>query len=168
MPFTPFHFGPHAWAALPVQQYVDLPVFILANVVVDFEPLLIWTFRPDYPLHGYCHTFLVGGLLGAVWGAIAFPFRGQIGRAMAALRLSYSPGFWKMVLSGLLGVWLHVLFDAMLYPEMKPLWPLSVNPFLGILSMWAVYVICALCFIPALAMYRSMAAGKRGVTETRD
>ena len=161
MPFTPFHFGPHTCAALPLQRYLDLPVFVTANVIVDIEPLIVIFFEPDYPFHGYFHTFLVGGLLGVLWGAIAYPFRDHIRRAMVALRLPYSASLWKMLISGLLGVWLHVLFDAVIYPEMKPFYPLSVNPFLSILAGGTVYAICAWCFVPALVMYFVMAVRKR-------
>jgi hypothetical protein len=160
MPFTPFHFGPHACVALPLQRYIDVPVFVAANIVVDIEPATVMVFRPDYPLHGYCHTLLVGGVIGLLWGAVAWPLRGRIAKMMAALRLAYSPGLLKMLLSGLLGVWLHVLFDAVLYPEMKPFWPLAMNPFLGLLDAGSMYLICTLCFIPALMMYNTMVAGK--------
>ncbi len=156
MPFTPFHFGPHATVALPLRRYIDLPVFIGANIVIDVEPLLVMIFNLNYPLHGYCHTFLIGGLLGLAWGATAYPFRGFIGKAMQAFRFSYTPSFWKMAISGLLGVWLHILFDAPLYYEMKPFYPSGVNPFLNLLEMETVYTISLLCFFPALMMYYVM------------
>ena len=59
MPFTPYHFGPHATVALPLHRYLDVFVFVGANVVVDLEPLLVLTFHLNYPLHGYCHTLAV-------------------------------------------------------------------------------------------------------------
>jgi membrane-bound metal-dependent hydrolase YbcI (DUF457 family) len=161
MPFTPFHFGPHGTLALPLQRYIDLPVFVLANVVVDIEPLTVFVLNLHYPLHGFCHTFLVGGALGVLWGAVACPFRDRIGKAMAALGLPYSPGLLKMLYSGLLGVWLHVIFDAMLYDEMKPFYPLPGNPFLGILDLKTVYILCTLFFIPASVMYYLMTVKKR-------
>jgi hypothetical protein len=40
MPFTPCHFGPSACIALPLNRWIDLPVFLLANVAIDIEPLL--------------------------------------------------------------------------------------------------------------------------------
>jgi len=161
MPITPLHFGPHACVALPLQRYIDLPVFITANIAVDIEPLAVMILQPNYPLHGYCHTFLVGGIVGMLWGALAFPFRSQIAKAMTDIHLSYSSGIGKMLLSGLLGVWLHVVFDAVLYDEMKPFYPLGANPFLGIMSEWMVYLICGLCFIPAVALYSVISAKNR-------
>lgn len=152
MPFTPFHFGPHATVALPLQKHIDILVFIGANFIVDVEPLLSMAFNLNYPLHGYCHTILIGGLLGLLWGAVAYPFRSLIGTAMAAIHLGYSTSFRKMAVSGMVGVWFHIAFDAPLYYEMKPFFPFEGNPFFGLLKMETVYAACALLFIPASVM----------------
>ena len=45
MPFTPYHFGPHGCVGLVLKRYLDLPVFMLANVAVDLEPLAVMVFR---------------------------------------------------------------------------------------------------------------------------
>ena len=153
MPFTPFHFGPHACVALPLQRYIDVPIFIGANVVVDIEPLLVMIFQPNYPLHGYCHTFLIGGLLGLFFAVAAYPFRQFIGKAMSLVRLPYSPTLLKMVVSGILGVWMHILFDSPLYIDIKPFYPLSANPLYGVISLNAAYITCMLLFLPALLIY---------------
>jgi hypothetical protein len=155
MPITPLHFGPHATVALPLHRYIDVPVFIAANVIVDIEPMLVMVFDLNYPLHGYCHTLLIGGLLGALLGCAAYPFRARIGQWMSEARLPYSTTLAKMALSGMLGAWLHVLFDAVIYCEMRPFYPLSpANPFLGIISRdTTLYGICALFFVPAVAAY---------------
>jgi membrane-bound metal-dependent hydrolase YbcI (DUF457 family) len=72
---------------------------------------------------------------------------------MSLLRLPYAPTLKKMLLSGLFGVWLHVLFDAPLYLDIKPFYPLSSNPFLGLVSIKVVYSTCALLIVPALGIY---------------
>ena len=153
MPFTPFHFGPHASIALPLHRYLDVPIFIGANVIVDIEPLLVLTYDLDCALHGYCHTLVIGGLVGLLWATAAYASRRFIGKAMRILRLPYLPTFTKMAISGVLGVWLHILFDATLYSDIKPFYPLDANPLYGRLSMGAVYGICMACFIPALMIY---------------
>lgn len=166
MPFTPFHFGPHAAAALPLQRYIDVPVFIAANIVVDIEPMLVMLLDLKYPLHGYCHTLLIGGLIGLLFGCAAYPFRSAIGKGMSRLRLPYFPTLAKMAVSGMLGAWLHVLFDALIYSEIEPFYPLSsVNPFHGLVSDTALYVICALFFLPAAAIYFYLTRNKNAADD---
>lgn len=153
MPFTPFHFGPHACVSLPLYRRLDIPIFLGANVAIDIEPLLVMTLNLDYPLHGYCHTLLIGGLVGLLFAMAAYPLRRAIGRVMNRLRLPYEPTFGKMAVSGVLGAWLHVLFDAPIYTDIMPFYPSQANPLYGLLSIDAVYGICAACFVPALGIY---------------
>lgn len=166
MPFTPFHFGLHTCVALPLQRYIDVPLFVGANVAIDIEPLLVMVYGFDYPLHGYCHTFLFGSLVGLLLGPIAFPFRKRIGRVMSQLRLPYSTNLLKMAISGILGAWMHILFDMPLYQDIKPFYPLSANPLYDIVSAKAVYGTCALLFLPALVIYLYMVFVRRIRTET--
>jgi hypothetical protein len=153
MPFTPFHFGPHACVALPLNRYIDVPVFIGANIMIDLEPLFVLIFKLNYPLHGYCHTFLIGGLVGLIWASLAYPFRHLISRVMNVLRLPYYSSFVKMAISGVLGAWMHILFDAPLYYDIKPFYPLSANPLYGIISMNVIYTICEICVVLAVLIY---------------
>jgi membrane-bound metal-dependent hydrolase YbcI (DUF457 family) len=123
LPVTPYHFGPSGFIGLLFKRWIDLPVFVLANVVVDVEVLIIGMFGLGYPMHRYCHTLLIGGLVGALWGLAAYPLRGLWQRIMSAYHLSYEPVLGRMVVSGVLGVWLHVLIDGAQHPDMRILWP---------------------------------------------
>jgi len=153
MPFTPFHFGPHACVAFPLSKYIDIPVFILANVVIDIEPLLVIIFNLSYPLHGYAHSFIGAFIIGALWGIIAFKYRTILKRLMKLLKLPYETTLKKCVISGVLGALLHVLFDAPLYADIKPFYPLRANPLYGLISIPFMYTFCGLMFIPALVFY---------------
>ncbi len=157
MPFTPYHFGPSALIGLPLKRWIDIPVFVLANVVIDLEPGAVIFFRLDYPLHGYFHTFLIGGLVGLLWGLAAYPLRPFFGFFMRILRLSYQPTLSKMMLSGLLGAWLHLLFDAVFYKEMNPFWPITGNPLHAIVRYQTVYLICEVSLIAAAVVYPAWA-----------
>ena len=41
MPFTPYHVGPSGFVGLVFGKWIDLPVFVLANVIVDVEVLAV-------------------------------------------------------------------------------------------------------------------------------
>ncbi len=160
MPFTPFHFGAHAVVALPLQKKLDVPVFILANVIIDIEPLLVIVFNLNYPLHGYAHTFIGSFFVGALWGIMAYALRNPLGKLMNFLKLPYSPSLKTSILSGVAGCWLHVLFDSLVIKDIKPFFPLAVNPLYGFVSKPVMYLICSLLFIPAFILYFRMTKKK--------
>ena len=162
MPFTPFHFGPSALIGLPLKRWIDIPVFVLANVVVDFEPLAVMVFRLDYPLHGYFHTLLIGGILGLLWGLAAYPFRPIWRFLMELVGLRYQPTLPKMMLSGLLGIWLHVLIDSVHYKEINLFFPVTGNPFYEIVSFSLVFSVCEISMIAALVIYAFLALHNLG------
>jgi len=126
LPFTPYHFG------LVFRKWVDLPVFVLANVVIDVEVLIIIFFGLGQPVHRYAHTLLGGLVLGVVWAVAAYPMRGLFKKAMAFLRLKYETCLLKMIISGVLGVWLHVLIDGIYHADVKPFWPNKTSLWLRI------------------------------------
>ena len=123
MPVTPYHFGPSSFVALIFRKWIDPPVFVLANVVVDVEVLIIAVFDLGWPVHRYAHTLLLGALVGLLWGVAAWPLRHLFGPVMRTLRIPYRTTRWKMVLSGVLGVWLHVLVDAPYHMDVRIFWP---------------------------------------------
>lgn len=153
MPFTPFHFGPHACISLSLYHRLDIPVFIGANIAVDIEPLLVILFNFNYPLHGYCHTLLIGGFVGFLFATALYPLRNIFKKIMNLLGLPYAPSYKNMVFSGILGVWVHILFDAFLYTDIRPFFPFRFNPLYSGVSMEMLYNICAVSFVPALAIY---------------
>jgi hypothetical protein len=160
MPFTPFHFGPSALISLPLKRWLDIPVFVLANVVIDFEPFSVMFFQLNYPLHGYCHTFLIGGLLGLLWGLVAYPLRPIWRFFMGIFGLSYQPTLLKMMISGMLGIWLHVFIDSFLYPEMNPFFPMSGNPLHISFHYSRVYSVCEASLIAAVVILGWLAVRK--------
>ena len=153
MPFTPFHVGPSATVAFPLKRIIDIPVFIIANVAIDLEPLTVMIFTPSYPLHGYAHSFLGAGLIGALWGMIAFRGKGILRDVMRALGLQYETSMTKAIIAGVLGALIHVLLDAPIYTDIRPFYPLDINPFYGLASQRAMYFFCSILFIPAILFY---------------
>ena len=153
MPFTPFHFGPNGLAALLSPKRFDLPVFILVNVAVDLEPLVVMSFQLDLPAHGPSHSYTVGTLLALVFSVPAYFMRDLSKKVMSFFSLAYDTSFAKIALSSILGVWLHVALDSFLYPEMRPFYPLDGNPWYGKLSLEEVQGLCLAAFLPAAWVY---------------
>ena len=152
MPFTPFHFGPSALVSLPLRKYIDVPVFVLANVAIDFEPLVVMVFDLNYRAHEHFHNFLFGALVGILWGVIAYFGRGILKRIMRMIKLPYTPSFRKMLISAVLGVWFHVATDSIAHSDVKLFYPLDFDPMIGIMSRSMLYLVCLLSFIPAIMM----------------
>ncbi len=157
MPFTPYHFGPSGFIGLVFRKWIDLPVFVLVNIIVDVEVLIIQKYQLGWPIHRYAHTFLIGAAVGAVWGIAAYPFRPVFRKLMKLLRLQYESGLRKMVVSGVLGVWLHVLIDGFYHHDIRIFWPNKaisiyqiVHPYV---SKGHIRIICLLFFIPAIILY---------------
>jgi len=171
MPVTPYHFGPSGFFGLLFRKWVDIPVFVLANVVVDVEVLVIWLFDLGRPMHRYFHTLLVGAAVGAAWGLAAYPLRHFFKGLMQIFRLPYQTHFGKMVLSGILGVWCHVIIDAIYHWDVRMLWPNKATPLYGLISEQQVETACVIFFILAIILYAiaavSYAKRKSGHQETR-
>ncbi len=154
MPFTPFHFGPSAVVGLPLSRHLDPFTFVLASVAIDLEPLSVMVLHLHYPLHGYAHTFLGAALVGPVWGISVWLCRGVLRPILRdGFKIPFMPSKRKMILSGVVGMWFHVLLDAPLYTDIKPFYPFHANSLYGLVGHGTMYWFCALCFIPAAGLY---------------
>ena len=146
MPYTPFHFGPSGFIGLVLRKWIDVPVFVLANVIVDIEVPVMGLLRMGWPVHRYCHTLLIGAAVGVVWAVAAYPLRHFFKIIMRVLHIPYETTFRKMVISGVLGVWLHVLVDAIYHGDVRIFWLGNARPLWGLLSRGQVKAVCLACF----------------------
>jgi hypothetical protein len=157
MPFTPYHFGPSGFIGLVFRKWLDIPVFVLANVIVDIEVLVIMLFNFGWPKHRYCHMLLFGAAVGALWGLAAYPLRNIFKRLMQLFRVPYETGLRKMVISGILGVWLHNLIDGVYHFDVNLLWPFKTISLYYIfhdkLSNEQIKTICLIFFPAAFVAY---------------
>jgi len=149
MPFTPYHFGPSGFFGLVFKKFIDLPVFVLASVIVDIEVL----FYNRWPVHRYVHTLLIGAGVGLLWGLLAYPLKGLFGKLMNLFRLPYKPSLWKMLISGLLGVWFHVLIDSIYHWDVRIFWPSRARPLHNLLSQQQVRLVCLAFWCAAVILY---------------
>jgi len=135
---------------------VHLPTFIVANVILDIEPLLVMLFGLNYPLHGYLHTFVsaigVGVLLAYVMFKLEKPLNGFYLKLQ--LETSKSLPLKSFLIAGVSGTALHVLFDSLLYSNVHPFFPYLANPILNLnMSISSVYLLCVLLGILGLTLY---------------
>lgn len=149
MPVTPYHFGPSGFFGLVFRKWLDIPVFVLANVAVDIEVLLYH----HWPRHRYAHTLLIGAAVGVLWGIVAYPLRNLFRKIMQILRLPYQTNFFKMIISGVLGVWLHILIDSIYHQDVRLFWPSNAKPLYGLISKGQVKSVCLVFFIAAAIVY---------------
>lgn len=132
---------------------------MLANVVLDFEPLLVLVLGLGYPLHGYAHTFLAALLFGMVLGyamlyldRILYPLYG-----LFHLDLDVKRKPVPFILAGTSGTVLHILLDSPLYGEMRPLFPLTTNPMYNPTLSFGIYCMCAMMGIFGLVYFAYVA-----------
>lgn len=155
MPLTPFHLGPALFFGLLLFRKIHLPTFLIANVIVDFEPFLVLVFGLDYPLHGFFHSFLGGSIIAVILSLVMIRLDERTQRVMAFFKLRQNHSKKGIWLASFAGVYLHILLDSFLYTDIKPLFPLTANPFY-IGSMFIgleIYSFCVISFILGFALY---------------
>ena len=157
MAFTPYHFGPSGFIGLVFGKWIDLPVFVLANVIVDVEVLVIGILGLEWPAHRYCHTLLIGAIVGALWGVAAYPMRHFFKKMMTVFYIPYKTSLFQMIISGILGVWLHVLIDGIYHSDVRILWPHKTTWLRQMIkqhiSKEQIETICMLFFIATFVVY---------------
>lgn len=145
MPFTFFHYGPALFVGLIFLNYINLPTLIIATTIVDIEPLLVLVLKLDAPHHGLTHTFLGGAFIAA---------------ALAVIMCRLMPKEKKSAvwIASITGVFLHVLVDAPMYDDIRPFYPLNINPFY---TGDSTIGICVLLFLGALLIAGYMLTKKK-------
>lgn len=163
MPFTPLHLGPALFFGMVLLRYIDLPTFLVANVIVDIEPLVILTFglyRTDslgLSLHGLFHSFLGGTLAALLLALVMIRMRGYLEPLMRLVGLEQVSSPRSVYAAALSGVYMHILLDSRLYADIRPFYPFSYNPFLGgmaaALGVWWFCIVTGLIGV-ALLVFR--------------
>ncbi len=149
MPYPVYHIGASGFLGLVFRRWLDIPVFLLANVVVDIEVLL----RNDWPYHQYLHTLLIGAAVGALWGLIGYRLRGPFKKLMRLFRMPHKTTIRKAIISGILGVWLHAVTDAIYHPDVHLLWPYKKRVLHALVQSGELKAICATLLAAAVLIY---------------
>ena len=160
MPFTPFHLGPALALGLPLRKYIHAPTFILANVIVDVEPFLVFFLGLRYPLHGYLHTFFLAFFLGLLLGYTMLLFERFLHPlyGMFLLESANNLNLKSFMLAGVLGTMLHILLDSPLYGDIHPFYPLTMNPLYNPTLSLEVYSACVWMGVLGIIYYACLLA----------
>jgi len=136
-------------------SYVDFPTFLLASIIVDIEPFLVLTLNLNYPLHGFLHSFLGGTLLAFLLAAAMSKVRSALSPSMSFFKLEQKPSSKRILSASLFSVYLHILLDSPLYPDIRPFYPFDFNPLLsnGMFISFDIYTLCTLSFIGGAVIY---------------
>ncbi|MCD6095082.1 MAG: hypothetical protein J7J99_00790 [Thermoprotei archaeon] len=156
MPFTPLHLGPALTIGYIVRKRIHWPTFILANIIVDIEPLLVFALGiSNYPLHGYLHTFISSLIVGSLLGYIMY-------KTDKVFRLSFEKlalvngeigSLRDYVIAGVTGWAIHVVLDSPLYSDIRPLYPLQYNPLYNPSLQRIPYVLCSILLVIGIIVY---------------
>jgi len=152
MPFTPYHFGPAGFLGLVFKKRIDIPAFVLANVAVDIEPLVLMIFKVEGYHHRFFHTLIGATLAGMALAVVLFPFRRIIAKLMNLLHLPYQTSFLKIAVWGVLGAWFHVFIDSICHWDVRPFWPGSARPFYQLVTDGQLKYICLGFWLAAIIL----------------
>ena len=155
MPFTPFHLGPALAIGLPLRRYIHVPTFIIANIITDIEPFITLVLNLNYPLHGYLHTLIGAFAAGLILGYLMYMLERILSPLWRKLLLVSEPcsNLRMFIVTGVSGTLLHVLMDSPLYHDIKPLYPILVNPLYNPRLTTMIYEACIFMSILGLLYY---------------
>ena len=153
MPFTPYHEGPALVIGLIFLKFIDLPTLLISSVIIDLEPLVVILFKLHYPFHGFFHTFLGATIMGTVTFFAMLPTRKYFTPILNFFGIHQTIKKSNILVAAYLGVYKHILLDALLYIEMNPFFPLTGNPLCCLVPSYSVYMFCSISFIIAVIVY---------------
>jgi len=152
MPFTPYHFGPAGFIGLLFKKRIDIPAFLLANVAIDIEPLIIMLRHLGWPHHRFCHTFIGATAVAIALAAFLYPLRNLLKKIMHLFRLPYEPTYLKILIWSILGAWFHIFIDSLTHWDMKPFWPSKARPLLHLIAYNDIINLCLAFWLAAIIL----------------
>jgi len=104
------------------------------------EPFYVIYFHVSgYQVHGFFHSYLGSSILAVLVAFLVYPRRSSLNRITMAFWIPQKSSFKKILSTSFVGVYFHVFLDSFLYPEMAPFYPLQINPFINLLSLYRRY-----------------------------
>lgn len=153
MPLTPYHVGPALLVALLLYPLLDIPTFLVANIILDLEPLAVVLGLANWSLHSVFHSLTVGSVVAVVLAGIMFLLRKYTPRIRVGRTEEKEYTIKEYVVTSVAGVWLHILMDAFLYNDLNIFYPIRWNPLVGLLSYQAIINFCLISLPVAFIIY---------------
>lgn len=156
MPFTPFHFGPNLWIGILLLKFINIGAFLLSNIIIDLEPLIVLIFKLEYPLHGYMHSYLIVTLLALpstiLYHRLLFIFN----KILKPFKFAQESSKKTIFFSFLIGFYFHIFLDSIIYKDITPFWPFKFKPFFAISGSTTIYIFCIASFFVAVFFFLSI------------
>ncbi|MFH1221721.1 MAG: hypothetical protein V1492_01415 [Candidatus Micrarchaeota archaeon] len=159
MPLTPLHIGP-ATLIFAIFSFLCPISLLLGATMLDVEGFSYYFLGVGQSPHGLLHTPLAATVYTLL---VVVPLVFLMWFVIKKTKMKYAaPAATIIVASALLGVYSHILLDAMLYSDLNLAWPLPYwNPLLGTVDMLGMTFFCILCFLAALAVFAITALMRR-------
>ncbi|WP_114578795.1 hypothetical protein [Saliphagus sp. LR7] len=147
MPLTPYHLGIGIFLGVALFRWLDFPTLCIGTMIVDLRAIAIYFGPFAGNLHGPLHTMLGGTLLAGVFAVAMFKTKPIWNRIGAPFGLAQKPTLYHIAAGSLVGIYSHLILDAIMHADMQPFYPLSGNPLLGLMYLSEVYIICVAGFL---------------------
>ena len=151
MPVTPLHLGPGVLFKAFAGSNLSLLMFSLSQITMDLEVILRFALRSSH-LHGFTNTVVGATVVLLITIPLGRPvcvgilrwWNRQLSAAQAKWLGVSEILTWKAAwIGGALGVYSHLILDAIMHADAQPWMPLSrVNSLIGVISMEQLNLIC--------------------------
>jgi hypothetical protein len=149
VPITPFHGGIGLACKGPLARRFSFTIFTATQVAIDLESAY-FLFTGQHPVHRFFHTFIGASLVCLVVATLGRPLCEAILRWSVRALGAERPAWWdgdasisrsSALLSALVGMLGHVIPDAIMHADARPLAPFSDhNPILALISLGALHI----------------------------
>ncbi|HWQ66007.1 MAG TPA: hypothetical protein VN372_03950 [Methanospirillum sp.] len=151
MPITPYHLGPVLLLSISGMR-ISVPMFAIGSVAPDIGAL--YCLFAGCPLHGWHHTIAAGIILSLIITGIPAFLLYLIFQTGFQIRITAGLHDCMPVFLSLASGWiLHVLLDAVFYPEINLFYPIPRNPLYNLVSPLLIMAGCVGAGVAGLAVH---------------
>jgi hypothetical protein len=149
VPITPFHGGIGLACKGPLARRFSFTVFTATQVAIDLESAY-FLFTGHHPVHRFFHTFIGASLVCLVVATLGKPLCEAVLSGCDRVLGAGRPSWWDddtsisrstALLSASVGMLGHVIPDAIMHADARPLAPFSDrNPLLGLIPLGDLHI----------------------------